>query len=248
MRERGPVGLPPRPRARRPGLRPGEAGAAQRDPRPRRAAAPIVFGCQAPDSGNAEILAHYGTPEQKERYLEPLLRQRDRVVLLDDRAAGRRRPEGVHAPGPSSTATSGSSTARSGSRRTPASPSFLIVMAVTDPDDPPYQRMSMFVVPTDTPGRRDHPQRRRLGHEPSERGHARLHPLRRTCASRRDHLLGGRGEGFVVAQTRLGGGRIHHAMRTVGLVQAGVRHDVRAGAVAHDAGRDARPASSSCRR
>ena len=58
--------------------------------------APIVFGCQAPDSGNTEILAHYGTPEQKEQYLRAAARQPDRVGLLDDRAAGRRRPEGVH--------------------------------------------------------------------------------------------------------------------------------------------------------
>ena len=58
--------------------------------------APIVFGSQAPDSGNSEILAHYGTPELKKRYLEPLLGQPNRVLLLDDRAAGRRRSEGVH--------------------------------------------------------------------------------------------------------------------------------------------------------
>ena len=58
--------------------------------------APIVFGSQAPDSGNSEILAHYGTPELKARYLEPLLDNRIVSSLLDDRAAGRRRPEGVH--------------------------------------------------------------------------------------------------------------------------------------------------------
>ena len=55
--------------------------------------APIVFGCQAPDSGNAEILAHYGTDEQKERYLQPLLDNEIVLVLLDDRAAGRLRPD-----------------------------------------------------------------------------------------------------------------------------------------------------------
>jgi acyl-CoA dehydrogenase len=86
--------------------------------------APTVFGCQAPDSGNAEVLAHYGTPEQREQYLQPLLdgmisstysmterhagaeeevsgaaaRERDRLVLRDDRAAGRLRPDHVHHP------------------------------------------------------------------------------------------------------------------------------------------------------
>ncbi len=54
--------------------------------------APIVFGCAAPDTGNAEIIAAYGTPEQKERYLKPLLEGRVLLLLLDDRAAGRVRP------------------------------------------------------------------------------------------------------------------------------------------------------------
>ncbi len=58
--------------------------------------APIVFGSQAPDSGNSEILAHYGTPELKALLPRAAAGQPDRVLLLDDRAAGRRRPEGVH--------------------------------------------------------------------------------------------------------------------------------------------------------
>ncbi len=61
--------------------------------------APTVFGTAAPDTGNAEILAMYGTEEQKARYLQPLLDGRDRVVLLDDRAAGWRRPQAVRLPG-----------------------------------------------------------------------------------------------------------------------------------------------------
>ena len=67
------LGLPSGAGARRAGLRAGQARAAQRDSRPLVASGRSVFGCQAPDSGNAEILAHYGTPEQKERYLQPLL-------------------------------------------------------------------------------------------------------------------------------------------------------------------------------
>ena len=69
------MGHPPRAPSRRARLRAGEARAAERDPRAF-ACAPIVFGSQAPDSGNSEILAHYGTPELKERYLEPLLDNR----------------------------------------------------------------------------------------------------------------------------------------------------------------------------
>ena len=62
--------------------------------------APIVFGCQAPDTGNAEIIAHYGTPEQKERYLRPLLERRDLLLLLDDRATRRLRSHACSRPGP----------------------------------------------------------------------------------------------------------------------------------------------------
>ena len=91
-------------------------------------------------------------------------------------------------------------------------------MAVTDPDAPPYQRHSMFVVPGDTPGinvLRDVG----LGYQPigggGREGYVRYENVRVPA----DHMLGPRGGAFVVAQTRLGGGRIHHAMRTVGLVR-----------------------------
>src|SRR6201995_3600582 len=95
--------------------------------------------------------------------------------------------------------------------------SFLIVMAVTDPDAPPYQRHSMFVVPAETPGinvLRDVG----LGYQPlggGREGYVRYENVRVPAV----HMLGPRGGAFVVAQTRLGGGRIHHAMRTVGLVR-----------------------------
>jgi acyl-CoA dehydrogenase len=95
--------------------------------------------------------------------------------------------------------------------------SFLIVLAVTDPDEPGHRRMSMFVVPIDTPGVEIIRNVGIYGH-PAEDG---THAYMRYTDVRipADHLLGERGGGFVVAQTRLGGGRIHHAMRTVGLVK-----------------------------
>ncbi len=91
-------------------------------------------------------------------------------------------------------------------------------MVVTEPDNPPYQRQSMIIVPTDTPGVNIV---RNVGHsfggEPGRGTHAyiRYEDVRVP----KDNLLGGRGNAFVVAQTRLGGGRIHHAMRTVGMAQ-----------------------------
>ena len=95
--------------------------------------------------------------------------------------------------------------------------SFLIVMVVTYPDVSAYQGMSMFLVPTDTPGVKI-VRNLGLGNEPSEHAsHALIHyedvrlPL--------DAVLGGEGQAFAIAQTRLGGGRIHHAMRTIGMCQ-----------------------------
>jgi acyl-CoA dehydrogenase len=180
----------------------------------RSAWAPIVFGCQAPDTGNAEIIAHYGTDEQKARYLQPLLNgelfscysmtepQAGADPTLFTTRAERDGEEWV---------INGwkffSSNAKTAS--------FLIVMVVTDPDVSAYQGMSMFLVPTDTPGV-NIVRNLGLGSESEEEGsHALIHydnvrvPL--------DALLGGEGQAFAIAQTRLGGGRIHHAMRTIGM-------------------------------
>lgn len=178
--------------------------------------APIVFGCQAPDSGNAEILAHYGTPEQKERYLRPLL---DNEIVS---CFSMTEPQGGADPKVFTTSAvrDGDEWVINGEKWFSSHAkfaSFLIVMAVTDPDNPPYQQMSMFIVPSDTPGVeivRDVG----LGYEPPGHG---THAYVRYTDVRvpADHLLGDRGGAFVVAQTRLGGGRIHHAMRTVGAVK-----------------------------
>jgi acyl-CoA dehydrogenase len=182
----------------------------------RAAWASIVFGCQAPDSGNAEILAHYGTPEQKERWLEPLL---DNKIVS---CFSMTEPQGGADPKVFKTTAvrDGDEWVISGEKwfSSHASfSSFLIVMAITDPDNPPYQQMSMFIVPTDSPGVeiiRDVG----LGYEQAGHGtHAymRYNDVRVPA----ENMLGPRGGAFIVAQTRLGGGRIHHAMRTVGQVQ-----------------------------
>ncbi len=177
--------------------------------------APVVFGAQAPDSGNAEILAHYGTPEQKARYLQPLL---DNEICS---CYSMTEPQGGADPKVFTCRAelqgdewviNGEKWFSSNARYA----SFLIVMAVTDPDAPPYQRMSMLIVPCETPGIeivRNTP----VGYE-LEGAHAyiRYNDVRVP----RDHMLGEPGQGFVVAQTRLGGGRIHHAMRTMGKMQA----------------------------
>ena len=113
--------------------------------------APVVFGCQAPDTGNAEIIAHYGTDEQKERYLQPLLDGEMLLVLLHDRAPRRRRPHLFK----TQAVKDGDEWVINGWKyfsSNAKTASFLIVMAVTNPDVSPYKGMSMFLVPTDTPG------------------------------------------------------------------------------------------------
>lgn len=180
--------------------------------------APTIFGCQAPDSGNAEILAHFGTPEQQDRYLQPLL---DGEVcstyamtephagadpLLFTTTARRDGDEWV-IDGEKWFATNARFAA------------FLIVMCVTDPDaQDPHRRMSMLLVPAGTPGVE---VVRSVGVGTDRPGEGTHGYLRFTGARvPADALLGEEGQAFVVAQTRLGGGRIHHAMRTIGQVRA----------------------------
>jgi acyl-CoA dehydrogenase len=175
---------------------------------------PIVFGWQAPDSGNAEILAHYGTPELKERYLQPLLA--NEIVS----AFSMTEPQGGSDPTQFVTqaVADGGEWVINGEKWFSTHgnfASFLIVVAVTDPDEPGHRRMSMFVVPKDTPGVEIIRNVAVYGHHQGTHSYIRYHDVRIP----QDHLLGERGEGFAVAQTRLGGGRIHHAMRTVGLVR-----------------------------
>jgi len=178
--------------------------------------APSVFGCQAPDSGNAEILAHYGTDEQKDKYLQP---------LLDGEISSCYSMTEPHAGADPTLFTTravldGDEWVINGEKWFSSNAryaTFLIVMAVSNPDVSAYKGMSMFVVPTDTPGV-EIVRNVGVGTEREVHGaHAyiRYHDVRVPA----DHLLGDEGGAFVIAQTRLGGGRIHHAMRTIAQVR-----------------------------
>ncbi|MDX1382078.1 MAG: acyl-CoA dehydrogenase family protein [Thermoanaerobaculia bacterium] len=179
--------------------------------------APIVFGAQAPDSGNAEILAHYGSDELKDRYLRPLL---DNEIVscysMTEPHAGadpkmftcRAELDGDE------WVINGHKWFSSNARWA----SFLIAMVVTNPEAPAYNRMSMIVVPADTPGLKIvRNVAVGIGERNGEGSHAFIHYD--NVRVPRENLLGGEGQGFVVAQTRLGGGRIHHAMRTLGQIR-----------------------------
>jgi acyl-CoA dehydrogenase len=178
----------------------------------RSAWAPIVFGTQAPDTGNAEIIAAYGTPEQKERWLTPLLNGEVFSCYSMTEPQGGSDPTLIR----TRAIRDGDEWVISGEKFFSSNlreASFLIVMAVTDPDVSPYQGMSMFLVPSDAPGIRVLANIG-LGNEPYGEGmhaHVRYEDVRVP----HENLLGGEGQAFAVAQRRLGGGRIHHAMRSV---------------------------------
>ncbi|MEX2459550.1 MAG: acyl-CoA dehydrogenase family protein [Actinomycetota bacterium] len=172
--------------------------------------APEVFGCQAPDTGNAEILALYGTEAQKAAYLEPLLDGRIRScfsmtepnagsdpTLLETRAT----PDG------DGWVLDGHKWFSSNA----GIAEFLIVMAVTDPGAEPHRRASMFLVPRATPGVNILREVAGMYGGPH---HAEIRYDQVRLPG--DALLGGEGDGFTIAQKRLGPGRLHHCMRYIG--------------------------------
>ena len=183
--------------------------------------APFAFGNQAPDSGNSEILAMAGTDEQKDRWLYPLLNgdihsafsmtephtAGSDPTLLETRAV--KDGDDWVINGRKWFTTNGSIA------------DFLIVMAVTDPEARAYQRASMFIVPTDTPGLdiiRDVPT---MEH-PEDRfgffgGHSEI--VYNDVRIPGNALLGAEGAGFLISQQRLYPGRIHHCMRWLGQAQ-----------------------------
>ena len=191
--------------------------------------APIVFGSQAPDSGNSEILAHYGTPELKERYLEPLLD--NRIISCFSMTE----PQGGADPKVFTTnaVQDGDHWVINGEKwfsSFASMASFLIVMAMTDPDAPPYDRYSMFVVPADTPGinvLRDVG----LGYQPPGGGARGLRTLRERPGARRSHARAARRR--VRRRPDPPGRRTNPPRHAHG--RAGpphLRHDLRAGGVA----------------
>jgi acyl-CoA dehydrogenase len=176
----------------------------------------VVFGVQAPDAGNIEILHAHATEEQREIYLRPLVEGKIRSCF------SMTEPE---MPG-SNPVMMGTTAVKDGDdyvingqkwfTSSADGADFAIVMAVTDPDAPPHRRASMLIVPTDTPGFdlvRNVSVMGERGH--GQASHAEV--LYHSCRVPRANLLGGEGDGFVIAQERLGPGRIHHCMRWLGI-------------------------------
>ena len=177
--------------------------------------APTIFGCQAPDTGNAEIIAHYGTDKQKEQYLWPLLNGEIRSAFSMSEPTGGSDPLTFR----TRAVLDGNEWVINGEKWYSTNARWakvLVVYAITDPDaKDPYRRTSIFLVPTDTPGVRIIRNVANGGGGEigsGSEGYVEYKDVRIPY----DALLGERGAAFVIAQVRLGGGRVHHAMRTVG--------------------------------
>jgi alkylation response protein AidB-like acyl-CoA dehydrogenase len=175
-----------------------------------------IFGCQAPDAGNIEILHQFGTEAQKEKYLRPLVDGEIRScfsmtevelpgsnpVMMDTTAVKDGDDYVINGQKWYSSSADGSEIA--------------IVMAVTNPEAGRYMQASMIIVPTDTPGFnlvRNIPV---MGHA-GEGYFSHAEILYQNCRVPQANLLGAEGHGFVIAQERLGPGRIHHCMRWIGI-------------------------------
>ena len=179
--------------------------------------APTIFGTAAPDTGNSEILALFGTPAQKQQYLGPLMAG-DIFSCFS-----MTEPQGGADPGVfiCKATKDGNEWVIDGEKWFSSNArfaTFFLVVCVTDAEAPLTSRMSMFVVPAETPGIEIIRNVAIAGESPYEEGshgHIRYNQVRIPA----DHILGLPGDGFKVAQARLGGGRIHHAMRTVGKCQ-----------------------------
>jgi len=182
-----------------------------------------VFNCSAPDTGNMEVLSRYGTPEQQEKYLKPLLAGEIRSAFLMTEPAVA-----------SSDATNMEAKAEldgdewvlngrkwfssgAGDRRCKVA----IYMCLTNPENARHQQHSQILVPLDAPGIAIERQLTVFGYDHAPHGHSQI--LLKDVRVPKDSVLLGPGRGFEISQGRLGPGRIHHCMRSIGMAERALK-------------------------
>jgi acyl-CoA dehydrogenase len=181
--------------------------------------APEVFNCSAPDTGNMEVLHDFGTPEQKEEWLAPLLDGTIRSCFaMTEPDVASSDATNIN----SSIVSDGDNYIINGrkwwtSNAINPRAKICIFMGVTNPENPPHQRQSQILVPMDSDGISIIRPMQVFGYDDGYTGHPEL--LFENVVVPKKNIIGGEGLGFKIAQARLGPGRIHHCMRAIGMAE-----------------------------